>query len=98
MTLIPGKDAIWSWLITAPPSVVLSICLTVTSATAIWTWSVASEVRDQRATVAVAAEQAHAASTSQHRVEAKLDHLIEAVADLRATLARRYDHSKGKTQ
>lgn len=94
-----NREIVWSWLATAPPAVVLSICLTATGALAAWTWLIAGEVRDQHATVAVAAEQARAASESQHRSEAKIDRLIEVVSDLRADIARlRRDRDREKTR
>lgn len=106
----PGREAVWQWLVTAPSAVVLSICLTATSALAAWTWAIAAEVKDHQTAVAVATEQARAANIAQQavdvrlvRLEVKLDRLLEAVADMRAastqsTRPRRVDKDREKTQ
>jgi hypothetical protein len=72
----------------APTKVVVSLALTVLVALGGWVWTIADDVSDQRAAVAVAAEQARAATIAQDRIEQKLDRLIEVVADLRAEIAR----------
>lgn len=87
-------DELKAWLKAAPLPVVLLICLTTTGAMGSWVWAVAGEVREQKAAVAVAAEQGKAAvRASQNvenrlaRVEDKLDRLMEIVAGLAARRA-----------
>lgn len=91
MTL--DREALWKWLGSAPLPVVLSICLGTSGVLGRWVWAVAAEVSDQKATVAVAAEQAEAARDAARAVEArlvrleeKLDRLLEAVAGIRPSL------------
>lgn len=95
MTILPAiPDDLKTWLKAAPLPVVLSICLTTTGAISTWVWAVAGEVREQRAAVAVAAEQGKAAVRSSQNVESrltrledKLDRLVEIAAGLAARRA-----------
>lgn len=95
MTILPAiPDDLKVWLKAAPLPVVLLICLTTTGAISTWVWAVAGEVREQRAAVAVAAEQGQAAVRSSQniesrltRLETKLDRLMEIVAGLAARRA-----------
>lgn len=92
-----NRDAIWKWLSAAPLPVVLSICLTTTGTLAGWVWVVAGEQATQKAAVAVAVEQAKDAKENiadtrdaLGSIDAKIDRLIQAVADLQAADKARY--------
>lgn len=76
-------DNIQRWLRAAPLPAILALALSALGALASWTWVVASEVQEQKATVAVAAVQAQLAVTTTGRIEDKVDKLIDAVNDLR---------------
>lgn len=77
------KDAVWEWLKTAPLPVVLMICLSTTGVLAGWMWAIAGEVKDQKAVIAVAAEQALVAKTITEKSDDKLDMLLIGMAELR---------------
>jgi len=72
-------DETWKWLRTAPLPVVLSICLTTSGGLATWLWAVDKEQDEQKATVAVAAEQAKTAADTAKKMDEKLDKVLEAV-------------------
>ena len=72
-------DETWKWLRTAPLPVVLSICLTTSGGLATWLWAVDKEQSEQKADVAVAAEQAKTAADTAKKMDEKLDKVLEAV-------------------
>lgn len=95
------KDLVWKWVVSAPPAVVLSICLTVTGGLGGWVWVIAGEQADQKAAVAVAVEKSRGAvekalevQDAQTRVESKIDRLLEAVARIEANEAAKRRREK----
>lgn len=84
------NEALWKWLKTAPLPVVLTICLSTTGALAGWVWAVADDLANQRAIVAVAAEQARTAKENQAKLETqlsefdkKIDKVLAAIVELK---------------
>jgi capsular polysaccharide biosynthesis protein len=72
-------DETWKWLRTAPLPVVLAISLMSSGGLATWLWAVDKEQDAQKASVAVAAEQAKTAAEIAKSMDAKLDKLLEIV-------------------
>jgi hypothetical protein len=82
MTFI--NDDTWKWLKTAPLPVVLSMCLTSSGILATWLYAVDKEQSEQRAAVAVAAEQAKTAAEIAKGMDAKVDRLLVIVLEMQA--------------
>lgn len=78
----------WEWLKTAPLPVVLSICLTSFSLVGSYAYSIdkaaQKHVVEEKATVAVAAEQAKTAAEIARNMDGKIDKLLEAVLKMQA--------------
>lgn len=82
-----NREAVLRWLGLAPLPVVLMICLTTTGSLAGWVWVVADELKEQKAIVAVAVEQAKTAKAIVEHSDDKLDVLLISVTELRGELA-----------
>ena len=97
---LPDRDEIVRWMMAAPPTVLLMVCVGLSG----WVWALDAQMADHAAMVAVATEQADATQRSQvsldrrlARLEAKMDVMMELLVDMRATV-RRIDKDQEKTK
>jgi len=78
---IPENPAatLWQWVARAPLPVVLALGIISSGFLSNWLWALEKEQNAQKASVAVAAEQAKTAAEVAKRMDEKLDKVLEAV-------------------